>query len=93
MTKYRTRLEAMADDELSAEWVAVMTAEFEPGNRETQLAAIDAVAEELNSRYEQTRFASLAITPKDAKAVTDHLKRWIQASDSDWFGPGEEADV
>lgn len=87
MTEYAGRLRGMTDDELSTEWVAVMTARVEPDNREAQLDRIDAVAEEVNSRYESASFTSLVITPKDALAVTEHLKRWIGVVDSDWFGP------
>ena len=86
MTTYDNRLKALTDDELSAEWVAVMTAKVEPDNREAQLAAIDAVGEEVNSRYREGGSSSLVITPKDALAVADHLKRLIGAKDSDWFG-------
>jgi hypothetical protein len=82
----------MADNELSAEWVRVMVAEVKPDNREAQLAAIDAVADEINTRYQEASFSSLVITPEDALAVTEHLKRWIGAKDSDWFGPDQEED-
>lgn len=87
VTDYSERLEVMTDDELSAKWVAVMTATVEPGNREAQLAAIDAVAGEVNSRYEKASFSSLVITPKDALAVTEHLKRLIGGIDEERFGP------
>ena len=80
----------MADDELSAEWVRVMVAEVEPNNREAQLAAIEAVADEVNNRYQAAQFLSLVITPEDALAVTAHLKRWIGAKDSEWFGQDQE---
>ena len=56
----------MADDELSAEWARVMVAEEEPGSRAAQLAAIDAVADEVNTRYHEASFSSLVITPEDA---------------------------
>lgn len=92
MTDYRRGLRDMTDDELSAEWVRVMVAEVEPGNRQAQLAAIDAVADEVNARYQEANFLSLVITPEDALAVTEHLKRWIGAKDSDWFGPDQEED-
>ena len=92
MTEYADRLKGMTDAELSAEWVAVMTARVETDNREAQLDAIDAVAEEVNARYARTSFTSLVITPKDALAVTEHLKRWIGAVDSDWFGPEHDED-
>ena len=89
MTDYGVLLEDMTDDELSAEWVAVMTATVEPGNREAQLAAIEAVASEVNSRYEKASFLALVITPKDALAVTEHLKRLIGGIDEEWFGPDQ----
>jgi hypothetical protein len=90
VSEHDRRFEGMTDDELSAQWVAVMTARVESGNREAQLAAIDAVAREVNSRYEEAGFSSLVITPKDALAVTEHLKRLIGAADTDWFGPEED---
>lgn len=93
MTEYNERLGEMSDDELSAEWVAVMTANAESGNREAQLAAVEAVAGEVNSRYERASFSSLVITAQDALAVTEHLKRLIGAADTDWFGPEKDAEV
>jgi hypothetical protein len=92
MAEYRQGLKEMADDELSAEWVQVMVAEVEPDNREAQLAAIDAVADEVNTRYQEGGFSLLVITPEDALAVTQHLKRWIGAKDSEWFGPDQGED-
>lgn len=82
----------MTDDELSAEWVRVMVIELEPDNRDAQLAAIDAVTDEINVRYERGSVSSLVITPEDALTVTKHLKRTIGAKDSDWFGPEDAED-
>ena len=90
MTEYRQSLRDLTDQELSTEWVRVMVAEVEPDNRDAQLAAIDAVADEVNARYRKTDFLSLVITPEDALAVTEHLKRWIGAEDSDWYGSKDE---
>ena len=70
-----------------------MVSDVEPDNRDAQLAAIDSVADEVNARYREANFMSLVITPEDALAVTKHLKRWIGAKDSDWFGPKDEKDV
>lgn len=86
MTDYRTSLRDMTDHELSAEWVRVMIVEVEPDNRDAQLAAIDAVGEEINVRYENGSVESLVITPEDALTVTKHLKRSIGEKDSGWFG-------
>lgn len=90
---YGERLRGMTDDELSAEWVSVMTARVEPANRQAQLASIEAVRDEINSRYEQANFSSLVITAEDALAVTEHLKKWIGVKKSDWFGPDQSEDA
>lgn len=92
MTDYRRSLRDMTDFELSAEWVRVMVVEVEPDNRDAQLAAIDAVWDEINLRYERGSVASLVITPEDALTVTKHLKRSIGEKDSGWFGPDEAED-
>ena len=92
VTDYRRSLRDMTDDELSAEWVRVMVIELEPDNRDAQLAAIDAVTDEINVRYERGSVSSLVITPEDALTVTKHLKRTIGAKDSDWFGPEDAED-
>ena len=93
MTDYRTSLSDMTDHELSAEWVRVMVVEVEPDNRDVQLAAIDAVREEINVRYENGSVKSLVITPEDALAVTEHLKRSIGENDSGWFGPNDAEEL
>ena len=92
VTEYRQRLSDMTDDELSSEWVRVMVEEVEPGNRDAQLAAIDAVGDEINVRYEMGSVSSLVITAEDALTVTKYLKSTIGAKDSDWFGPRSEED-
>lgn len=92
MAEYRQRLRDMTDDELSTEWVRVMVEEVKPDNRDAQLAAIDAVGDEINVRYEAGRVSALVITPEDALTVTKHLKRTIGAKNSDWFGSKEEED-
>jgi hypothetical protein len=61
------------------------TRQFPTGDR-------NAVADEVNTRYQEASFSSFVITPEDALAVTEHLKRWIGAKDSDWFGPDQEED-
>lgn len=90
VTEYRQSLRDMTDDELSTEWVRVMVEEVEPDNRDAQLAAIDAVGDEINVRYEAGSVSALVITPEDALTVTKHLKRTIGARNSDWYGPKEE---
>jgi hypothetical protein len=91
VSDYRQSLRDMTDDELSSEWVRVMVEQVEPDNREAQLAAIDAVGDEINVRYEKGIVSSLVITAEDALTVTKHLKRTIGATDSGWFGPkGDE---
>ena len=70
MTEYRQTLRDMTDDELSTEWVRVMVEEVEPKNRDAQLAAIDAVGDEINVRFEAGGVSALVITPEDALAVT-----------------------
>lgn len=80
----------MTDDELSAEWVRVMTVRMEPENRMAQLAAVDAVVDELNARYESGRTKTLAVNPADAKKVADHLKSLVRQDDPGWFGPDKE---
>lgn len=92
MTDYRKSLGDMTDVELSSEWVRVMVEEVEPGNRDAQLAAIEAVGHEINERYEKGSVSSLVITAKDALTVTKHLKSTIGANDSDWFGRNGEED-
>lgn len=92
MTDYRKSLGDMTDVELSSEWVRVMVEEVEPGNREAQLAAIEAVGDEINVRYEKGSVSSLVITAEDALTVTKHLKSTIGATDSDWYGPKGEED-
>lgn len=93
MTQYQDQLKAMTDDELSAEWVRVMTIGIEADSRQAQLAAIEDVAHEVNIRYEQTGFDQLVMTPEDAKAVANHLKRLTAADTDSWFGENEEPDV
>lgn len=92
MSDYRESLRDLTDDELSTEWVRVMVEEVEPQNREAQLAAIDAVGDEINVRYEKGMVSSLVITAEDALTVTKHLKRRIGATDSGWFGPKSDED-
>jgi hypothetical protein len=92
VTEYRQSLRDMTDDELSTEWVQVMVAVVEPDNRDAQLAAIDAVWDEINVRYENGSVSSLVITPEDALTVTKHLKNTIATKDSDWFGPKNKQD-
>ncbi len=92
VSDYRQRLSDMTGDELSSEWVRVMVEEVEPGNRDAQLAAIDAVGDELNVRYEKGSVSTLVITAEDALTVTKHLKSTIGAEDSDWFGPKGQED-
>jgi len=82
----------MTDEELSREWVAVMTAQHDLDHREAQLEAIDSVNFEINERYETGGFSALIVSAKDAQKVTEHLKRLIGSGDVDWFGekdPGE----
>jgi hypothetical protein len=93
MAQYQDQLKAMTDDELSAEWVRVMTVGIDADTREAQLAAIDEVAHEVNIRYEQAGFGALVMTPKDAKAVADHLKRLIATDEAGWFGEDEDTEV
>ncbi|HXV70913.1 MAG TPA: hypothetical protein VEB69_05870 [Acidimicrobiia bacterium] len=92
MTDYRKSLGGMTDVELSSEWVRVMVEEVEPGNRDAQLAAIEAVGDEINERYEQGSVSSLVITARDALTVTKHLKSTIGAKASDWFGRNGDED-
>lgn len=60
------------------------------GVEHAQLAAIEDVAQEVNFRYEQTGFDQLVMTPNDAKAVADHLKRLTAEDGSGWFDESEE---
>ena len=90
MTQYQDRLKAMTNDELSSEWVRVMTVGIDADSRQAQLAAIEAVAQEVNVRYEQTGFDQLVMTPEDAKAVADHLKRLTSEDGDGWFDESEE---
>ena len=90
MTQYQDQLKAMSDDELSSEWARVMTVGIDTDSRQAQLAAIEAVAQEVNVRYEQTGFNQLVMTPQDAKAVADHLKRLTAEDGNGWFDENEE---
>lgn len=92
MNTYQDQLKAMTDDELSSEWVRVMTVGIDAATRQAQLSAIEDVAQEVNVRYEQTGFGQLVMTPEDAKAVADHLKRLTAEDGSSWFDQSE-ADV
>lgn len=92
MTHYRDQLQAMTNDELSAEWVRVMTVGIGADSRQAQLAAIDDVAYEVNVRYEQGGFDKLVMKPKDVKAVADHLKRLTATGEDGWFGQTDEPD-
>jgi hypothetical protein len=80
----------MTDDELSSEWVRVMTVGIDTDSRQALLAAIEDVAQEVNVRYEQTGFDQLVMTPEDAKAVADHLKRLTGEDGDSWFEENEE---
>jgi hypothetical protein len=90
MTQYQDQLKAMTDDELSSEWVRVMTVGIHADTRQAQLAAIEDVAKEVNVRYEQTGFDQLVMTPEDAKAVAAHLKRLTAEEGDSWFDENEE---
>ena len=92
MTRYEEDLKTMSDDELSAEWVRVMTVGIDADTRQAQLSAIEDVTREVNLRYEQTGFDQLVMTPEDVKAVADHLKRLTADTDS-WFDENKAPDV
>lgn len=89
MSTYEEDLQAMTDEELSKEWVAVMTTRNDPQDRESQLAAVDSVTHEINQRYENGGFSSLIVSAKDARTVTEHFKTLIGAGEVDWFGEKE----
>lgn len=89
MSTYEEELQAMTDEELSKEWVAVMTTRIDPLKRESQLEAVDSVTHEINQRYEKGGFSDLIVSAKDAQTVTEHFKRLIRAGDVDWFGEAE----
>ena len=78
-------LRAMSDQELSTEWVRVMTVEIDSDSRTAQLDAIDEVVAEINARSERAPSTSLIITPRDALAVSDYLKNTITAGGSGWY--------
>lgn len=89
MSTYEAQLQAMTDEELSKEWVAVMTRHGDPESRKSQLEAVDTVTHEINQRYERGGFSSLIVSAEDAQTVTEHFKRLIGAGEVDWFGEKE----
>jgi len=85
MSTYAQELKAMTDDQLSAEWVRAMTVPIDRGDRRAQLAVIEEVAAEVNTRYEKAQFSSLVITAADAITVSEHMKKLIKADEVGWF--------